>query len=176
MRRGAADSGASSLKKKENRTMKRILTYSFAAALVLGAGFTAWAESGKLQRGDHGERREAFLTRVLDLSADQQAAVEKLHAEMKAKAEPLRDQRHQQMKEVFALLKSANPDPAVVGEKMIAAYATRQQMKTLHEEFESKLSALLTPDQQEKLQKFQERRKSFDGEGFGHRGGRHGGF
>jgi Spy/CpxP family protein refolding chaperone len=150
----------------------KMLTYGLATALLLGAGFTAWAGNDGSHR--HG-RRGAFLTRVLDLNADQQAAVEKLHQELVAKAEPLRDQRRQQRKEVAALLETANPDPAAVGQKVIAAQTTKQQMKALHDEFESRLSALLNPEQQEKFQKLQARREEGRSGRFerGHRGMRH---
>lgn len=153
----------------------KILPYSLAAALLLGAGVTAWAGHDGSHR--HG-RRGAFLVRALDLDATQQAAVEKLREELAAQAKPLREQRRQQMQEMKALLDGTNPDPAAVGQKMIAARDTKQQMKALHEQFESRLGALLNSEQQEKLQKLQARREEgrsgrFGRFGKGHRGLHH---
>lgn len=153
----------------------KMLPYSLAAALLLGAGFAAWADNDGSPR--HG-RRGTFLVRALDLDATQQAAVEKLREELAAQSKPLRDQRRQQMQEMKALLAGTNPDPAAVGQKLIAAHATRQQMKSLHEQFESRLGALLNSEQQEKFEKLQARREEgrsgrFGRFGKGHRGMRH---
>ena len=59
--------------------------------------------------------------------------------------------------------KTTTPDAATLGQKMIAAHATREQMKALHTEFETKFSALLDSDQQVKFQKMQAMRQQFRG-------------
>ena len=52
-----------------------------------------------------------------------------------AKAEPLMTQHHQQMEEVKALLDTGNADPAEVGQKVIAAHATRPTCDNCHPAF-----------------------------------------
>ncbi len=64
-------------------------------------------------------------------------------------------QHHQQMEEVKALLDAGGADPAEVGQKVIAAHATGQQLKALHEDFKTRFSALLNADQLTKLQKLE---------------------
>jgi Spy/CpxP family protein refolding chaperone len=106
--------------------------------------------------GKAGADHTAFLTKALNLTADQQTAVTKLHQDLMAKAQPLMQQHRQQMSEVKTLLDGVNPDATEIGQKTIAAHATMQQLKSLHEDFKTKLTALLTPDQKTKLQQLQQ--------------------
>ncbi|HEY4562976.1 MAG TPA: periplasmic heavy metal sensor [Thermoanaerobaculia bacterium] len=152
--------------------MKRILTLALSAALVLGATFAVQAQMhGHGFHGMHGKAgadHTAFLTKALNLTADQQTAVTKLHQDLMAKAQPLMQQHHQQMAEVKALLDGVNPDANEIGQKTIAAHSTMQQMKALHDDFKTKLTALLTPDQKTKLQQMEQAHQghgSFGGPG-----------
>jgi Spy/CpxP family protein refolding chaperone len=143
--------------------MKRILTYGLCAALVLmGAAFAVHAQG----HGFHGKmgghmagmegHHEEMMAKALDLTADQTAAAKKLHAELLAKAQPLMTQHHQQMDEIKTLLDGANPDATEIGQKTITAHATGQQLKSMHEDFMTRFSALLTADQKAKLQQMEQ--------------------
>jgi Spy/CpxP family protein refolding chaperone len=144
---------------KGDRTMKRILTLCLGAILLVGvAAFAAGAHGDHWKHaGGPGEMRDhaAFVAKALDLTDDQMAAAKKLHEELAAKAGPLMTQHHQQRDEVKALLDAGNADPAEVGQKVIAAHATGQQLKALHEDFKTRFSALLNADQLAKLQKLE---------------------
>ena len=132
------------------------------AALVLGAAFAVHAQGhhgfhGKMAGHTEGmQGHEEFMAKALDLTADQTAAAKKLHAELLAKAQPLMTQHHQQMDEIKALLDGASPDATEIGQKMITAHATGQQLKTLHEDFMTRFSTLLTADQKTKLQQMKQ--------------------
>ena len=142
--------------------MKRILTLALSAVLLLGAtvvlaqpGFhhkRGGPERGMAGHGDHAE----FLARALDLTDEQKAAAKTIHEGVEAKAEPLMEQHREQMEEIHALLEGANPDATQIGQKMIAAHATREQVEALHEEAMAKFSALLNAEQLEKLKKIKE--------------------
>ncbi len=143
--------------------MKRILTYSLCAALVLlGAAFAVHAQG----HGPHGKmgghmagmegHHEEMMAKALDLTADQTAAAKKLHAELLVKAQPLMTQHHQQMDEIKTLLDGASPDATEIGQKMITAHATGQQLKALHEDFMTRFSTLLTADQKTKLEQMKQ--------------------
>lgn len=134
--------------------MKRILTLALSAALILGASFAVQAQ----MHGFHGKGGDhtAFLTKALNLTTDQQAAVTKLHQDLMAKAQPLMQQHHQQMTEIKTLLDGVNPDATEIGQKTIAAHGTMQQLKALHDDFKTKLTGLLTPDQKAKLQQMEQ--------------------
>jgi Spy/CpxP family protein refolding chaperone len=136
--------------------MKRILTLALSAALVLGASFAVQAQMHHGFHGKAGADHSAFLTKALNLTADQQTAVQKLHQDLMAKAMPLMQQHRQQMSEVKTLLNGTNPDATEIGQKVITAHATQLQLKSLHEDFKTKLTALLTPDQKTKLQQMEQ--------------------
>ena len=152
--------------------MKRILTLALSAAVLLGVAFAVHAEGGHgfhHDRGAFGSRMgdaEAFLAKALDLTDEQQAAVKKLHEELLAKAKPLMDQRRQQMEEIHDLLDAGNADATTIGQKVIAAHATGQELKALHEDFKARLTPLLNADQIEKLNKFKEMHREHGPFGF----------
>src|SRR6185312_11229426 len=112
------------------RTMKRTFALFLGAILLVGASaFAAGAEGvGGHARMMH--HRAAFLTKTLNLTADQQVAAKKLHEDGSA-------------------------DAAAIGQKTIDAHATGQQLKALHDDFTTKFSALLNPDQLTKFQQIQ---------------------
>ncbi len=152
--------------------MKRILTLALCAVLMLGATVLL-AQPGFHHRGGPGKGGHAdFLARALDLTDEQKAAAKEIHEEAEAKAETTREQHREQMEEIRAFLDGTNPDATQIGQKMIAAHATRQQLKALHQEAMTKLSALLNAEQLEKFKGFQEKlqERHHGPEGFGHRG------
>ncbi len=145
------------------------------AALALAGGLTLppMVHAGKgpfgmhegMHGGMHGGGR---LADGLNLSETQQASARKLREDMRAQAEPLMDRVRQQMNELETLLDGAHPDATEVGNKVLAAHATREQLRALRETFETKFSALLNADQLAKFQQFQAARKQFGGRhGFG---------
>lgn len=142
--------------------MKKVLTLGFACALLLGG--TVFAARGNRGGGNNtgptstnttnsgtsANRGRGFvtvLTRALSLTAEQQAAVQTLYANLQTSVETLRDQHDTQRDEILALLDQDNPDPTTVGQKVIAAHATVEQIEALHETFIDQVSALLTPTQ-----------------------------
>lgn len=142
--------------------MKKIMTFCLSAALVIGAAFAVQAQ----MHGPHGKGMAdhmAYMTKALNLTADQQAAAKKLHAELMAKAQPLMAQHHQQQAELKTLMNGVNPSSDEVGQKTLAANNTQQQLKALHDEFKTKFTALLTPDQQAKLQQMEQQHHGHGG-------------
>lgn len=161
--------------------MKKILIgicaiFALAAMAIAAQPGHRGGPHGKMRgemRGEmHGKMMEAHFA-ALDLTADQKAAVKQLHEELRAKAEPLMEQAHEQWEAVHDLLESANPDPTEVGTRAIAAHQTRGQLKALHDDFKTRFSALLTAEQKAKLEELHEDREG-RGEmrhrfrGFGH--------
>lgn len=149
--------------------MKRILTLALCTILLLGATVLF------AQPGFHGKRgpggpggpgdREEFLARYLGLTEEQKTAAKAIHEQVRAKAEPLMEQSRAQHDEIRALLDGTNPDATEIGQKMIAAHATGEQLKALHDEAMTKISALLNAQQLEKFKQLQQMRE--DREGFG---------
>jgi Spy/CpxP family protein refolding chaperone len=141
---------------------KKMAALGLAAALLGGAALTVHAQGhgfhgkGGPEAMDMMEKHAEMLVHALGLTDEQHAAARKIHEEVAAKAAPLAEQHHQQMAEVRALLDGASPDATEVGQKMIAAHATKKQLEALHEDAMTRFSALLNPEQLEKLQKIHE--------------------
>jgi len=139
--------------------MKRTLTLFLGAVLMVGAtAYAAGAGSHWKSAGDPAQKaqhRAAFLAKTLNLTADQQTAAAKLHADLAASSQPLMVTRRQQMQEIHTLLANGSASAAEIGQKMIDAHTTGQQLKALHDDFKTKFSALLNPDQLAKFQQIQ---------------------
>jgi Spy/CpxP family protein refolding chaperone len=152
--------------------MKKIFALCFAATLVAGAALAVHEHGPQLRHKGgpggmkHMAHMEEFLGKALSLTDAQKAAAKKIHEETFAKAEPLMKQRHEQMKEIHALLDGDNPDATEIGQKMIASHATGEQLKALHEEAMARFSTLLNAEQLEKLKTFKEMHHG-PGHGFG---------
>jgi len=135
------------------RTQRTITVGVFAALLLAGAAL-AQRHGARGSMVDH-------LASALDLTEAQKATATQLETAMRAQAAPLMQQSRQQRAELRTLLQSADPDAAQIGEKVLAAHATRAQIKALHDDFDAKLKGILTADQQAKLGQLQQRRQRF---------------
>lgn len=153
---------------------KKILAAAFGFALLLAAAFAIHADGhgdrhrmGGPGHGGHGDmsQHHEMIVKALGLTEEQRAEAKKIHEEVAAKAESLMEQRHQQWKEIHEMLEGGNPDATAIGQRMIAAHASGEQLKALHEDAMAKFSALLNAEQLEKLKKLHE---EHEGEGFRH--------
>lgn len=155
--------------------MTKRITLFLCAALVLALAGAAVAQPGHFGRHFAHKGGPSFhdhVAKALNLTDDQKAAADKLWAEMETRMEPLADQHRLQMEAVRDLLDTANPDPTDVGNKMIAAHATRNEMKAVHEDIANRFSALLNADQRAQFDKFREMHEKMggaEGHGRGHR-------
>jgi Spy/CpxP family protein refolding chaperone len=146
--------------------VKKILAFTFGLALLVAAAFALHAEGpgcphsmgmmhGGMMHGDMEQHME-FMAKALDLTDEQKAAAKKIHAEVFAKAKPLMEQSEKQWQEIHDMLESGSTDATAIGQRMIAAHASREELKALHEDAMAKFSALLNAEQLEKLNKFKE--------------------
>jgi Spy/CpxP family protein refolding chaperone len=159
---------------------KTLIGFCGALALAALATVTMAATPGVHGAMHHGpangemmDRMADHIASALNLNAQQKTAVGQLMADMHAKAEPLMEQQHQQWEDVEALLDAGNPDATEVGNRVIAAYATRAQLKALHEGLKTKLLALLNDEQKAKALELEQKMHG-DGPGFGPGFGQHG--
>lgn len=147
--------------------MRKTLTLAFVAALLVGAA-VVYAQPWDHHRGMGMQANVDRLATALNLNDTQKAAVQQLHDGLKTQAQPLFEQARQQMQEIHTLLDSGSADATELGQKMLAAHATHQKIKALHDDFAAKVSALLDPDQLTKFKALQSMRQQFEGKhGFG---------
>lgn len=128
-----------------------------ALATLLAGALAAVAQppDRPMHRGPGGPEGARFL----GLSADQQAQAKQLREarrpQMQALGQKLRE-NHQRLQEALA---AASPDPAAVGAIVIEGHGLQQQMWKLREEGDKAFRALLTPEQQTKLDALQALRR-----------------
>ena len=146
--------------------MKKTILFALLAAFVLVGGMAVAGESFHKMHGGsggphvmmrHGGGME-FL-QELNLTAEQKESAKQLHEEMMAKAKPIMEQHHEQMEEVHSLLDAGNANATEIGQKMIAAHATRKQLEAIHEEGFERFKSFLTAEQQAKLEEMKEEGK-----------------
>lgn len=142
--------------------MKKNLIASLIAVAALALGGAAVA-GGPGMHGKHGggphirfEHAIGHMIEKLDLTEDQKEASKKLHEDAKTRVHPLMEQHHQQMEEIHALLDAGTANATEIGEKMIAAHATRKQLEAAHDEIKASFVALLTAEQRAKLEELEE--------------------
>lgn len=144
--------------------MRKRILFSLIAALVLVAGTALAGEHFKrvVVGEGHGPHmyfmhHDGHFAEELGLSAEQKAAAKQLHEELWAKAEPVMEQHHQQMEEIHTLLDAGNANATEIGQKVIAAHATRKQLEAIHEDGMERFSALLTEEQRAKLEELKDK-------------------
>lgn len=147
--------------------MKTRVLFALLAAFVLVAGMALAGEktfhkihiAGPGMGFGHGEG----FAEELGLSAEQKESAKQLHEELMAKAHPIMEQHHKQMEEIHTLLDAGNANATEIGQKMIAAHATRKQLEAVHEEGFERFKSFLTEEQQAKLEELKKEHP------FGHR-------
>ena len=91
------------------------------------------------------------MAAALGLSDQQQAAWQAAFSTMRATAAPLHAQAKAIRTDIKALFDTGNPDPALLGQKMIALHAVRVQLQQARAAMESATGAVLNEDQKLKL-------------------------
>ncbi|MFL6236139.1 MAG: periplasmic heavy metal sensor [Thermoanaerobaculia bacterium] len=119
---------------------------AFAATLLLALPLVAQPPKGPRDPGEilHNPR---LLARYLHLTADQVTATQKLAADLKAALDPLRQQEQKLQDAFHAAVSAANANPCDVGQAALAVHANGEKIRAALEDFDTKFSALLTPDQ-----------------------------
>jgi len=129
----------------KNRATLLALTALVALfALPLAAG----AQAGQKARNPREIlTNPRLLARYLSLTPDQVKTEQDLFKELKAKVDPLR-QAQQGLRQTFLTdLNAASPNACTVGQDAIAIHQNEEAIKAALQDFDTKFSAILTPEQ-----------------------------
>ncbi len=139
------------------------LTTGFALLIATTAAAHPRDAGDSVENGGHfGEQRmERHLDRMveaLELDDGQKAQVEVILTESRDRHAARREGAQAKQEMLQSLLDSNSPDPAEVGALMIEIHQSRQQMSAEREQVHAEISALLTPDQLQRLDAVKEMR------------------
>ena len=140
--------------------MKRIITVSTIAMII--ASFAAVAVAG--DRGRRGKRmkgdRIMKMAGELDLTADQQVMIKKIHDEKRAESQPLRQQIHDLKREQRIQWSATSPDEKAILSLQEQVNALKEELVELR--FASRMDtlAVLTPEQRAKLAELKAERRA----------------
>jgi Spy/CpxP family protein refolding chaperone len=132
----------------------KMLVAGAAAGAVMAASLLAAeppARSGR--RGGRGPMDG--VARYLGLSDEQKTQVEERRRQERTTAEPIFAKLRANHEKMRAALEAASPDAATVGALAIEGHRLREQLKARREAGEQEIRALLTPEQQTKLDALQ---------------------
>ena len=142
-------------------------TIAMVTVLLMGAGFMGTSLAA--QRGGQGPRggargmnipSERRLSRILDLTDEQNEKVNSLREAARASVQALREARRERQKQLKAALDMETSDPLRVGELVLANRDGRKKMRALYESNRESFRAILTEQQLTKLEERKDRRGS----------------
>ena len=142
--------------------MKRIITVSAVAVLtaLLAVPVVAGGRGGK---GKHKQMKKDRIMKVLyklDLSPEQRAAVDSIHEEARAEAEPIHKQIRELEKEVRLKWDAASPDEKAIISLHKQVHDLKGDLAELRIGSRIDTLAVLTPEQREKLTSLRAGRKA----------------
>jgi Spy/CpxP family protein refolding chaperone len=118
------------------------------------------------------DERADQLARALDLTAEQQAAFDRLRKEGFEAARPRIETARRLGDELRQMIESDRPDAATVGAKVIELHRLREELRKARESAETEIEKLLTPEQRFAFRALRELRDDGpDGPRFGRRPG-----
>jgi Spy/CpxP family protein refolding chaperone len=169
-----ADAGGGHRRSDE---MKRTLKYLGATLVVVGSSVAVAAQPAFRQgrQGPDNPRRErgrAAMEEYLGLTDDQKATLESQREEARKTLQPLMEEQRRLRQELRTTLESEGADATAVGNLMLSIHKQRQEVRDLRKSFQEQRQAVLTPEQQTKLEAFKAARRMGPGKGRRGPGGR----
>lgn len=164
-----------------NLTLGTLAVLALAAlTLTLAVPLLAQAPDGP--PGDRpadarGGRLLAKLALYLDLSEEQRAEAETIFTAAREQAAPLREDNRDLAVRLREALAVDPPDPAAVGELVVAIDVNRDELRVIRETAQADFTAILSEEQRLRLEALRDARRIFGrhGRGRGGRGGPAGG-
>ena len=141
----------------------KVMTSVAAAALALG-GWVAMAQAqGPGSPAPHerawggGFGGGPRFAEALGLSDDQKAQLQALRSKQRETIKPLMDAVRQSHDALGKTMEADSPDAATVGQAALALHAAEKKLRAAHEAAFEEMKAILTPEQQAKLEQMKEK-------------------
>lgn len=158
---------------KKSFLVVSVLIAALIGGLFLHSSQVNAAPPGDAQEWERGERPEkggerflARMTEALNLSAEQQEKIKAIMEDHRNKVAPLRQSLDESRDKLRQMAKADSFDEAAVRSLATSQAGTKTEMIVERTRMQSRIHALLTPEQRKLAE------EKFD-RGMGHRGGRH---
>lgn len=135
---------------KNRATLFALTALVALLALPLAAGAQQSNQKGRDPREILTNPR--LLARYLSLTPDQVKTEQELFKELKAKVDPLRQAQQGLRQTFYTDLNATSPNPCTVGQDALAIHQNEEAIKAAFQDFDTKFSAILTPEQLAKYQ------------------------
>ena len=144
-------------------TNKVTMTSVAAAALALGGWVAVAQAQGAGTPAPHerawgrGFGGGARLAEALGLSDDQKTQLQALRTRQRETMKPLMDAVREAHGALRQAMESDSPDATAVGQQALALHAAEKKLGAAHEAAFAEMKAILTPEQQAKLEQMKEK-------------------
>jgi Spy/CpxP family protein refolding chaperone len=140
------------------------IVVAIAALMLVGTFATAQPGPGGPGNGPAGgPPPDGALVQFLALSEAQLASWKTFHEELKAAIDPLIEQQRAAQQQLQAALDATTPDPAAIGNAMLAIRAIGNQIRAAHDALDAKLKSVLSPEQVLKFDAFRAAQQAMQG-------------
>lgn len=131
----------------------------------IGSAAGAQPLPGEELKGAGPGRGRERMVRALQLSDEQQQQARQLFEARRPQMQAFFEKMREGRQRLQGAAESESPDPAQVGELLLEQYRLRQEGRTHREEMQAAFRALLTPEQQRKLDLLKAARPAGEGRG-----------
>jgi Spy/CpxP family protein refolding chaperone len=128
--------------------MKRIVI-ALSITILAVAAFAGEPQRKMFIHNMQAENNELAI--ALGLSTDQKVQWDAIHQQLEATSKPIFEQISAGEQQLRTLAEASNPDATAVGQAYLAIGALKKQIKAAHDSAHQRIAAILTPDQNAKL-------------------------
>ena len=142
----------------------KILLLSVLALFLLA--LPAMAQPGGNARPDPNEilHNPRALARFLKLTPAQQETLKTLAQELEGKVKPIRDQQKALKDQLQDQLDAASPNACTIGDTVLDIHENYEKIEAALKDFDTKFTAILTPEQKRKYDALKEAAKLLRGD------------
>ena len=132
----------------------KILLLPILALVLLALPAMAQTDGNATARPDPNEilHNPRALARFLRLTPAQQETLKTLSQELEAKVKPIRDQQKALREQLEDQLDAASPNACTIGDTVLDIHENYEKIEAALKEFDTKFSAILTPEQKRRYE------------------------
>lgn len=151
--------------------MKKTKTLLWSALALVLLSLPAMAQmtqpAGGNARPNHPDEilhNPRALARFLKLTPAQQETLKTLNQELQAKVKPIREEQKALREQLADQLEAASPNACTIGDTALDIHENHEEIEAAVAEFDTKFTAILTPEQKRRYEALKEAAKLLRGD------------